>query len=83
MNNMKFYAAYTYRSFVGPRDIFSEYDTYEEAATRAYELLCDDDDAGVFINIDNKWYRVSDYNKETGKIVAYEYGNWDNIITIE
>ena len=54
----KFYAAYAVRHFVGHEDIVGEASTYKEAWELARSYLCDDDDDGVFINVNGEWYRV-------------------------
>ncbi len=79
----KFYAAYAIRHFVSSKDIIGEAKaTFEEAEEYADDFLCDDDDSGVFINVNNQWYRVWGRNKETGTlIVSEEYEGWKNAYT--
>ncbi len=74
----EFYAAYAIRHFVSHEDIIGEAKkTFEEAEEYANSFLCDDDDSGVFTNVDNKWYRVWGRDEKTGTlIISEEYAGW-------
>ena len=76
----EFYAAYAVRHFVTHEDIVGEAkETFEEAEEYANSFLFDDDDSGVFTNVDGKWYRVWDRDEKTGAlIVSEELAGWIN-----
>ena len=67
---MVFYPAYAIRHFVGTEDIMNHpCGIFEEAKEYAESWLCDDDDCGVFTQIDGEWYAVSHRDKETGMLI--------------
>ena len=80
----KFYAAYAVHRFVSHKDIVGETSTYEEARKLAHSYLCDDDDDGVFINVDGEWYRV--WCRDTHSqalIVSKECERWNTAYVSE
>jgi hypothetical protein len=80
----KFYAAYAYRKCVSPKDIVGEADTYEKAWDLAVSYLCDDDDEGVFINVDSEWYRVWGRDPHSqALVVSKEYAGWNKAYVSE
>lgn len=61
LDETMFYPAYAFRRDVRPEDIVpTPYATYEEALEAARNMLCDDDDYGVFTfsASEGKWVRV-------------------------
>ena len=74
----KFYAAYAVRHWVSHKDIVEEADTYEKAWEIAQSYLCDDDDDGVFINVDGEWYRVWGRDRHSqALVVSEESAGWN------
>ena len=73
----KFYAAYAVHKAVTHEDIVDEASTYEEAWNLAFSYLCDDDDDGVFINVNNEWFRVWGRDPHSqALVVSKENAGW-------
>lgn len=69
----KFYIAYAPDREVTHKDIVDVADTLKEAERLAYERLSGGgDDAGVFINVDNKWYFVFGRDRLSGRLIVSE-----------
>lgn len=69
---MVFYPAYAYHRWVQIKDIELDkpFDVYEDARKYAHDLLCDDDDCGVFTKINDEWHKVFRRDKESGKLLV-------------
>ena len=70
----EFYVAYVFDREVTHEDIVDVADTLKEAERLAYERLSGrgGDDAGVFINVDNKWYFVFGRDRLSGRLIVSE-----------
>ena len=80
----RFYVAYAIRHWVSHNDIFDFEFTYEAANERAENQLVDDDDAGVFVSVDGKWYRVwGRDNLSQALVVSAEYDGWNKAYVSE
>jgi hypothetical protein len=69
----EFYVAYVFDREVTHEDIVDVTDTLKEAERLAYERLSGGgDDAGVFINVDSKWYFVFGRDRLSGRLIVSE-----------
>ena len=75
-SGQEFYPAYACRKSVTHEDIVAvePYNTYEGANGKALSMRCDDDDCGVFTELDGEWVRVWGRNKDGEILVTNERG---------